>query len=1002
MKRRSFLVLSAVLLVAQFIGAATTSRLTGTVSDDQDLPLPGVTVQISSDTLIGGPQVAITDGEGRFVFNLLPPGHYSVEATLVGFTPSGSTVQVTLDRTATINFRMMPEAFVGEIVVEDTIPVVDTTQVNSSVIFDQEFLQNASVGSGGRDYLSVLTQAAGVTNVAGGGGNPSVFGGTVGDNAYLIDGLNTSDPLLGTFGTNFNFDAIQEMNFQTGGFEAEFGQATGGIVNLVTKSGGNEFSGSLDVRYRNQKMTESGDHYDPDEQETQTQNISTTLGGPILRDKLWFFVSVENIDNKWQGEDVQFPWNFQGWNYIGKVTWQAADNNRVVFKYSGDPAEIPGANAAQFIEANASGTQEQGGEILQVELNSVLGQSTLLNFQAGAVRQFLSYGPTSGDTEANAHINEDTLWQSNSTFSVQDSDRDRNEYRLSLTQFVDRLAGSHEFKGGLEYNDLLYSGEIWFPGDARVYDQNSRFPDAAVDLNEDGFITNHYLELLEPLSNARERVDSHGDIYTFYVQDAWRPIANLTIKPGIRLDNVQLSNHVGEDIADMDRWQPRLGVAWDIFGNAKHVLRGSFGRFMDPTALTIPDFASGVPLGIHEYNTLEFYCNNSLGLLCSPDSPIPGPPGMEPFIFTTNEGITYTLYDNRDANQVFEPAWTLDQAGLGTLQAPYADEIILAYEVQVAAETSLELSYVDKKTKEIIEDTCINNTWVYGDGPLPSLDDPSTWTTVDGCDRFLIANMPTFYREYEGVTLKGETRKGRWHLLGSYTYSESLGNTFNGARESYATALADFYPVHFVNIDGNMPDHREHRVKLNGYFVLPHQWTIGFDGFWSSVGFEAVTSTCDAFDQAFSFRSTQDQMEELGIERSLLQYCSTGDGAFLGTEDILLRPRGDFQTKSAWQLDLQFSKTWDVGRTQLTGILTVLNVFGRELDNRFNDTAFRQDTEIDEDGNPVGLEYQDDDPNEPYYDEYYGFDGSPVLLAVGAPTGYLLPRRYELGFRVQF
>ena len=168
----------------------------------------------------------------------------------------------------------------------------------------------------------------------------SVFGGSTSDNSYLIDGLNTTDPTTGTFGTNFNFDAIQEMNFQTGGFEAEFGQATGGIVNLVTKSGGNEFSGSLDIRYRDQNMTENGDHYDRDEQESLYQSISGTFGGPILRDKLWFFASLEKVDTSRQDQGVDFPREFDGWNYIGKLTWQISDANRAVLKYSGAPADV--------------------------------------------------------------------------------------------------------------------------------------------------------------------------------------------------------------------------------------------------------------------------------------------------------------------------------------------------------------------------------------------------------------------------------------------------------------------------------------------------------------------------------------------------------------------------------------------------------------------------------------------------------------------------------------
>ncbi len=163
MLRRVTLALCLVALVSAGAAfAATTSRLTGEVFDTDGLPMPGVTVQISSDRLIGGPQIAIADGEGRFTFNLLPVGIYTVEATLVGFKPASGQVQVALDRTAEIIFNMVAEPFGGEIEVTAVVPVVDTTQVNTSVTFDQEYLQKAAVGSANRDYLSMIGQAAGV------------------------------------------------------------------------------------------------------------------------------------------------------------------------------------------------------------------------------------------------------------------------------------------------------------------------------------------------------------------------------------------------------------------------------------------------------------------------------------------------------------------------------------------------------------------------------------------------------------------------------------------------------------------------------------------------------------------------------------------------------------------------------------------------------------------------------------------------------------------------
>lgn len=948
----------ALLLATGAALAATTSRLTGEVYDNDGNPLPGVTVQISSDKLIGGPQVAIADENGRFVFNLLPVGLYNVEATLVGFKPASGQVQVALDRTAQIIFNMVPEQFGGEIEVSAEVPVVDVAQVNTSVTFNEDYLQKAAVGSANRDYLSMIGQAAGVA----GSGNASVFGGSNGDNSFLIDGLNTTDPVTGTFGTNFNYDAIQEMNFQTGGFEAEFGQATGGIVNLVTKSGGNEFSGSLDIRYRDENMTENGDHYDRDEQDSLYQSISATLGGPILRDRLWFFASLEKVDTSRQNQGAQFPREYDGINYIGKLTWQIADSHRAILKYTGAPADIPGINSSQFVEASAKGLQHQGSDIWQAELNSVLSESVLLNAQVGIFANDIDVESARGDTERSGHRNDFTLIDSHNFLYSSLNRRYRDELRLNTTVFVDRAAGSHEFKFGAEYSDMEFNYNFFYNGDGFIYDvvDGSTPSYTYQDINGDGFF-NSYVVLEEPLETNREWENSYGDILTFFAQDAWRPHPNVTVKPGIRWDRTTLQNHTKEQIAEMDRWQPRFGIAWDIAGNSKYVLRASGGRFMDPTALSIPSFASGITQTYREYNIMEFYCNATRGTLCDPDG---FPPSFgDPIFWTNGEGIEYVLFDNRGQADIYEPAQTLDQAGVGQLQAPYADEFIIAFETQVARETSIELTYVNKKTKQMIEDTCANNTWAWGDGEFPNLDDDSTWTTAADCSFYMITNMPTFYRQYDGIILSAETRQDRLHLLGSYTYSESKGNTANGPAQTYATALADFFPVHFYNREGWLPDHREHRIKINGYYVFPHNWTVGFDGFFSSAGHQTIFSSCGNLNGA---DPNDPLFGELGIDyNEVLSYCTTPDGAFLGTTDIYLSKRGGYETKSTWQLDLQGSKTWNLKKVDLTVVATVYNVFDRELDLTFNSEAF-------------------------------------VDVEIGEPLSYRLPRRYEVGFRIEF
>jgi outer membrane cobalamin receptor len=119
-------------------------------------------------------------------------------------------------------------------------------------------LKYASVGQVSRAYQTAIEVVPGVADQTGAGGNPSVFGANLGQNSYQVDGLNTTDPVTHTFSLNFGFDAIQEIAIQTGGFEAEYGRAVGGIINVITKSGGNRFSGTADARYTSDKLTEQG------------------------------------------------------------------------------------------------------------------------------------------------------------------------------------------------------------------------------------------------------------------------------------------------------------------------------------------------------------------------------------------------------------------------------------------------------------------------------------------------------------------------------------------------------------------------------------------------------------------------------------------------------------------------------------------------------------------------------------------------------------------------
>ncbi len=515
-----------------------------------------------------------------------------------------------------------------------------------------------------------------------------------------------------------------------------------------------------------------------------------------------------------------------------------------------------------------------------------------------------------------------------------------------------------------------------------------------VDLNGDGYF-NYYVMISEPEDRAMERVRSFGTMTTFFLQDTWRPVPNLTVKPGLRYDAIESENTVGEVVADMGRWQPRLGLAWDVTGSARHVLRASVGRFMDPTSLGIPWFASGREgVATHYYYLLEFLCNYSEGEWCDPAS-VPADFGAA-IPWANWAGQDYILYDSGSIDWPAS-AETVDQAEVGELRAPYADELIVAYETQAGQDASLELSYVHKRSDDLLEDTCNGNAWAWGAAPYPRLDDPETWTRAADCGGWMLVNMPGLSRDYEAWILKLEGRKSWGHLMASYTYSDAQGTNYSGP-QSYYYSSGDFFPLSFHNDSGKMPDHRWHRVKLNGYLELPKRFTLGVDGFWISPGHETLVSTCYAFQDAFAYRSTLDQMDQLGIDPATVDYCFTPDGANLGGYQIAHWPRGSLETNSAWQLDLQLTKAWRIGHADLELIATAYNVFGQELVDGVNTEAFRQDT--DEEGS--GLRYQNTDPSAPYYDEYYGADSSPVLVPVGEPISYWPTRRYEVGIRIEF
>src|SRR4051812_2609010 len=273
--------------------AQTTGTLSGQVVDANSQQPVGDAVVIAQSPSLQGEQTAVTDASGAFEITLLPAGTYSVTVQRESYQPfTQSGLRLALDRSIKVKLSLVPEALKEqaiEIVAQRPSISVTTTQQGGSISKEQMAL--VPYGRNGRTFDQVATSIPGVQPDANGGIQMNGSGGP--EQNYIIDGVNVSDPAFGTLGTTLIQDFVQEVDVKTGGYQAEYGRATGGIINVVTKSGGNEFHGSVFVNWSpfeapRKQIGGLGQALSSQVSQRYNLDFGAELGGPIVKDKLWF------------------------------------------------------------------------------------------------------------------------------------------------------------------------------------------------------------------------------------------------------------------------------------------------------------------------------------------------------------------------------------------------------------------------------------------------------------------------------------------------------------------------------------------------------------------------------------------------------------------------------------------------------------------------------------------------------------------------------------------
>ncbi len=819
------LLLSALLALPAIALAQTTGGISGTVSSDADTVMPGVTVEATSPALQGS-RVAVSDGTGVYHLTFLPPGTYHVTFTLEGFATEVADLGVGLGRDTTLNVTIRPQA-AEAITVVASAPVIDTTSTTLGTNLGAKEIQNLPTA---RNYAAVVQVAPGTSTDA----NPdnddqdtiTVYGSSGAENVYYIDGVNTTGAEYGFQGKELNFEFIQAIDVKTGGYEAEFGRSTGGIINVITKSGGNEFHGDV------------FGYWDDDSLQSNAKKVVSTggttagftkkdygldLGGFIVKDKLWFFAAYDKVENTLDSTLPAGPLEGQVVESTsdrdlaaGKLTYRLNDSHSLIGTFFQDPRDDAGAiNDAQHSlngdPLTYEGVRSFGGRDYSLRYEGLLGQQWVATAQVTRHEEENSVGPASGagDTIQFRSVDEN-FFQRGGFGLMQQKDFQRDFLGVSLTRFL----GGHELKGGAEYEEE----------DATVLRRFSGGQQVDV-FDVDGTAVYSHFYWTTPTAtvgnapvSALVAAPSH-EVTTLYLQDRWTATDSLTFSFGVRWDRQEIFDASGARQIDLsDDYAPRLGFIWAPSGDVNHRLYGSYGRYYEQLSmdLVIRSFSYERQARIFNFSPTGTAPNAAAEAALEEESVIFG-------------GFTEPVDPN--------------------LENQYINEYLLGYDREVMPDVAVGIKGIYRDYGQVIEDFlcsdlrdgtyCIGNPGEGFMSEIATLDYESTFPA------------PEPKRVFKGVQLDVNKRFSRnWQGMASYLYSKLEGN-FDGLYAPFTnvgadpniSAAYDYYdfftdgdPAHRGTITntGPLSNDRRHQFKFSGTYTTPWKLEVGASGYWRS------------------------------------------------------------------------------------------------------------------------------------------------------------------------
>lgn len=576
--------------------------LTGRVSSSEGV-LPGVLITATSPSLQGS-RTATTSANGDFLLPNLPPGEYTLVFELQGLETVSRSTRVATAQDARVDIQMAISAITEEIVVTGSLETISqTSQVATS--FSKELIDSLPAG---RNISEIARLAPGVSatgpakNTETGISSITISGAPSFENLFMVNGVVVNENVRGQPNDLLIEDAIQETTTSAGAISAEYGRFSGGVVNVLTKSGGNTFSGSVRATFNNQDWQSQT----PFAGEIQTDDVvptyEATLGGPILRDRLWFFAAGRsfetNTTDTTRFTNVSFTVGREERRYEGKLTLAASPKHSLVGTFL-DVSNVEAGNFFGTIMDTASlNNRETPQQLLGLNYNGILTQNLFLTAQYSE-REFTFIGSGSRFTDRIGG----TLLIDNSRGGARyhsptfcgvclPEERDNENALAKLNYFLSSSnLGTHDLVVGIDtFNDIRAAENHQSGSGFRILGTGANLAGASifpVFNGADGSTTIQWNPIFNPTQGTNFRTNS------LFVNDSWRMSDRLSFNLGVRYDQNDGKNAAGATVADDSSISPRLAVTFDPKGNGDWLLNASYGNYVAGIANSVGDSTSG-------------------------------------------------------------------------------------------------------------------------------------------------------------------------------------------------------------------------------------------------------------------------------------------------------------------------------------------------------------------------------------------------------------------------